>query len=390
MNNLNSSIISRSSNFQILGISRNNFDSNDINDCFNILNSINESLNRNLNQSVFDLMKCFICLSPTTDPLSCPKCNNFACKKCLEKYFDHSIKKKCPLCKQDIVFDELIENELITDIEDILNKDIPKNNKINELTNLIEKKKNYWNGQNDNINILIEKFIKYQEIINDYKKQYNLFFLSCQKIIEDTLKTYSKKVEDLINSLVTLNDASNKSIDKYKKLNNNYINDYYNKNKIKDLINELLIMDRNHFNEKNNDESEKLLNTSIKIVPYINHMVIREIVLKKELFNKYSQNRAKGNHYKLGNYELIYNFITQDGYKAISRLIITAKEGTNSCFLITQNKVINNNKQGFCPMRLIDIKGRTYNYECKINYDEFDIGKEKEVKMIIEALIFSV
>ena len=390
MNNLNSSIISRSSNFQILGISRNNFDSNDINDCFNILNGINESLNRNLNQSVFDLMKCFICLSPTTDPLSCPKCNNFACKKCLEKYFDHSIKKKCPLCKQDIIFDELIENELITDIEDILNKDIPKNNKINELTNLIEKKKNYWNRQNDNINILIEKFIKYQEIINDYKKQYNLFFLSCQKIIEDTLKTYSKKVEDLINSLVTLNDASNKSIDKYKKLNNNYINDYYNKNKIKDLINELLIMDRNHFNEKNNDESEKLLNTSIKIVPYINHMVIREIVLKKELFNKYSQNRAKGNHYKLGNYELIYNFITQDGYKAISKLNFTVKEGTNSCFLITQNKVINNNKQSFCPMRLIDIKGRTYFYECIINYDEFDIGKEKEVKMIIEALIFSV
>ncbi len=41
-------------------------------------------------------------------------------------------------------------------------------------------------------------------------------------------------------------------------------------------------------------------------------------------------------------------------------------------------------------MRLIDIKGKTYTYECIINYDEFDIGKEKEVKMIIEALIFSV
>ena len=335
-------------------------------------------------------MKCFICLSPTTDPLSCPKCNNFACKKCLEKYFDHSNKKKCPLCKQDITLDELVENKLITDVEDILKKNIPKNNKISELTNLIEKRKKYWNAQNDNINILIEKFFKYQEIISDYKKQYNLFFLNCQKIIEDTLKTYSKKVEDLINSLLLLNESSNKSNDKYNKLNNNYINDYYNNNKIKDLINEILIMDRKHFNDKNNDESEKLLNTSIKIVPYINHMTIREIVLKKELFNKYSHNRAKGNHYKLGNYEIIYNFITQDGYKAISKLIFTVKEGTNSCFLITQNKVVNNNKQRFYPMRLVDIKDKTYTYECKIKYDEFDIGKEKEVKMIIEALIFSV
>ena len=187
-----------------------------------------------------------------------------------------------------------------------------------------------------------------------------------------------------------MNESSNKSNDKYNKLNNNYINDYYNNNKIKDLINEILIMDRKHFNDKNNDESEKLLNTSIKIVPYINHMTIREIVLKKELFNKYSHNRAKGNHYKLGNYEIIYNFITQDGYKAISKLIFTVKEGTNSCFLITQNKVVNNNKQRFYPMRLVDIKDKTYTYECKIKYDEFDIGKEKEVKMIIEALIFSV
>ena len=74
---------------------------------FNLLNSINESLNQDLSQSVFDLVKCFICYSPVTDPLSCPKCNNFACSKCLEMYYGNQRAKKCPLCKQEVELKEL-------------------------------------------------------------------------------------------------------------------------------------------------------------------------------------------------------------------------------------------------------------------------------------------
>ena len=80
----------RNSNFQILN-SRNSV-VNNINqpennryeeeeNSFSLLKSLNESLNKDLSQSVLELVKCFICYNQVVDPLSCPKCNNFACKK---------------------------------------------------------------------------------------------------------------------------------------------------------------------------------------------------------------------------------------------------------------------------------------------------------------------
>ena len=86
-----------------------------LNNPFSLLNSFNESLNRDLSQSVFDLVKCFICYNQAVNPLSCPKCNNFACSKCLEMYFGNQRAKKCPLCKQIIELKELKTNEVYKD-----------------------------------------------------------------------------------------------------------------------------------------------------------------------------------------------------------------------------------------------------------------------------------
>ena len=76
MDSMNIFKISRNSNFQFHGNSNNNLHNNGV----RLLSDLTESLNRNLTESVFDFMNCFICLSRTKEPLSCPKCNNFACK----------------------------------------------------------------------------------------------------------------------------------------------------------------------------------------------------------------------------------------------------------------------------------------------------------------------
>ena len=185
----------RNNNFQILN-SRNSM-ANNINninmpennryeeegDSFNILKSLNESLNKDLSQSVFDLVKCFICYGPVVNPLSCPKCNNFACSKCLEMYFGNQRGKKCPICKQNIELKQLKKNELISKVEDILNKCDSEKNKIEELSALIEEKKNLWENQANNINGILNRIFKYQENLEEYKKEYQLFFLNCQKVI---------------------------------------------------------------------------------------------------------------------------------------------------------------------------------------------------------------
>ena len=94
----------RNNNFQILNSrnshqnntnqSQNNRYEDEEEDSFMLLNSLNDSLNKDLSQSVFDLVKCFICYNQVVDPLSCPKCNNFACSKCLEMYFQKKKKNK--------------------------------------------------------------------------------------------------------------------------------------------------------------------------------------------------------------------------------------------------------------------------------------------------------
>ena len=125
---------------------------------FSLLNSLNESLNKDLSQSVFDLVKCFICYNQAVNPLSCPKCNNFACSKCLEMYFGNQRSKKCPLCKQVIELKELKTNEVISDVENILNKVDSNKNKIEQLELLIKEKKNSWENQANNINSIPQRY----------------------------------------------------------------------------------------------------------------------------------------------------------------------------------------------------------------------------------------
>ena len=217
MDFLRGSQISYNNNFQLLGMSNNSIEFNNNN--IDALNSLSESLNRNLNQSVFDLMTCFICLTPTQEPLSCPKCNNFACKKCLRNYFGGSSRKKCPICKQEIKYNEMKKNEIIKEIENILNSGESKEKKVEKLSKFINAKKDEWYNQNNYINKILEKMFNYQKFLKEYEKQYNLFLLTCQKVVEMAFKSYSKKVEDLIESLLSFSEVANNSIKKYDDIN---------------------------------------------------------------------------------------------------------------------------------------------------------------------------
>ena len=282
------------------------------------------------------------------------------------------------------------ENQIIVEIEKILNKDETKKNKIFELSKLIEQKKNEWKNQNSNLNNIIDKIYIFQDSLKDYKKEYELFLLNCQKVVEKAFADYNKETEELINTLLSCNRVGDDSIQKCDDINEKNKKNYYNNNNIKELITELLTMERKQFNKKNNDKVDIFLNTSIKIMPSLNNYKIRDINIIKDDFNKYSSINSKGNHYKLGEYEIKYIFNIQGGYKAFCELSFNLKDNTNACFLITQNKEDKNNNQKCFPMKLTKKNGKKYIYECLISFDEFDNEKEKDVKLGIEALMFSI
>ena len=137
---------------------------------FNFLNNLNQSLNKTLSQSVMDLLNCFVCWNPVIEPMSCPKCNNFACKQCLKAFFKNSNRNKCPLCKQMVDFKDFRNNDLIGKIADILDGSGNTKDKYNELSKLIEQAKSSWSKQTKDINAICDRIVKYKESLLEYRK----------------------------------------------------------------------------------------------------------------------------------------------------------------------------------------------------------------------------
>ena len=164
-----------------------------------ISNNIQTRLKKDISDSVMNLTQCFICLSISNYPLSCPKCNNFACKDCLEKYFGEEDEKKCPLCNQIIRKSDLKRNKTIREIENIIYKEDTKNNKIKELTKIAnEKRKKLWEKQEKYLDNLINNVIQYQENMREYRKKYEIYIIKWKQQIDKVFAQYEKKVENLI------------------------------------------------------------------------------------------------------------------------------------------------------------------------------------------------
>ena len=88
-------------------------------------------------------------------------------------------------------------------------------------------------------------------------------------MIDKTFEDFNKKIQNLFDSLLKYNKEVDESINKYALIDNkNQNNLYYNKY-IKLLINEILALERNYFNDKTRNETKQFLNSSIKLAPSI-------------------------------------------------------------------------------------------------------------------------
>ena len=355
-------------------------------DNFSLLNSFNESLNKDLSQSVFDLVKCFICYNQAVDPLSCPKCNNFACSKCLEMYFGNQRAKKCPLCKQIIELKELKKNEVISDVENILNKVESHKNKIEELELLIKEKKNSWENQANNINSILNRIFKYQDMLKAYKKEYQIFLVNCQDVVQNTFEKYFKKTEEITQNLLNYNKLASQSIILY----NNMSKRKKDEKNIKDLINEIVNMERKQFNNKNqsHDEIIKFLNAPIKMIPIINQYYVKEITLYEKEIKEYNKITKTGIHYKIGDFQLVYTLNINEGYKVICEFSFKVKNGMNACFLASQTKIEKDLEQTLYPMQLVKHENNEFIYECYFPIDRNELGPHKWIKLKTDVLAF--
>ena len=405
INNIDDNNNDNNNNNNINNIDDNNNDNNNNNDNDNnkklnndsiknsiiFLEEINNSIKKDISQSVLDLTNCFICLSPTNDPLTCPKCNYFACKKCLEKYFEGKKEKKCPLCKRLIKLSELKENKIIKDIEQILNKEGDETTKFEELTKLIEEKRKSWGDQNNNIFHLIEKIFTYQEELEQYKKNYDVFLDNIKNSIKEIFKEISKNMENLANSLLSYNKVADESINNYNAIYKKTQNNLYDSGNFKLLINEILALERKQFNDITFTKTKQFLNFSIKIIPSIDTYNIKETKLNKNDFaNK--KFHFDGSHFKIGQFSLDYILNNKDGYKGKCILKFTLKYYyiKKMHFLLSQIIAYKNDKTKLIPMEFIKNEGRIYYYECQISCDDFFTLDANEVSIKTEALIFTV
>ena len=360
-----------------------------------ISNHIKKSLKKDLSESVMNLTQCFICLSVAKNPLTCPKCNNFACKDCLDKYFGEEEEKECPLCKNIIEKDKLKINKTIKEIEKILYSEKSKSNKIKELTKLVNEKKKKWEKQNPDLNNLINKIISYQENLRNYREKYELYFKTWKERIKTVFGLYEKKIEELIDLLMRYQEKYNNSITK--SINN------YNKIKeksnisskdISSLVNEVLTMERHYFNMKSNNnssfnniiqKSNQFFITPILIMPNISNYTLGTVYLgKKDLFKNINK---KDYNVHIGYYQILHSFDTNK-FTSSCRLYI--KNDRDVSFFPIQKKVIDSKFYEIIPMKDVSDSNH-FIYEAFVDLNELNNDEdEKTIRIETKIQIFSV
>lgn len=85
----------------------------------NINSSIEE---KNKMGKLKELMICFLCHEKVVHPKICPNCYKIACEECLKKWFINYKNKKCFNCNKIIKYEDMIIIPIINNISNILNK----------------------------------------------------------------------------------------------------------------------------------------------------------------------------------------------------------------------------------------------------------------------------
>ena len=358
------------------------------------------SINEKNSEIILALIKCFICLSPSYKPLSCPKCNNFACEKCFKKFFKNHAIRKCPLCKQNIKYEELKYNKIVNDIEHILIKDESSTKKIFDLSYLMNNNKILiYKNQEKHLKELINKIIECQKAIKKYRKQYEEFFARIKLTLDKTFDEYENKIKEIFNKLFQTTQDS----EQFNEINQNK---NYNQEIIKSIISEILSNEREKFNhnkihykdknqnnielklnKKNKKEVENFLTNplfiSFKVYDFSGYINIEKKQLNQSILSK----KCKNEH--LGTFVVQYIFEKDNKYSSLCNLKFNRENDYSNYFLI-QRKIVDNKYMEVIPMKLEIDNGEEYLYENVIDFYEF---KKKEIKVItmeIKVQIFSV
>lgn len=352
---------------------------------------------KDLGENVLTLTQCFICLSPAINPLSCPKCNNFACEKCFQNYFKKEIIKVCPICKQKILKTDLKPSKIIKDIEKIIYKKADKENKIEELTKLFEEKKLLWEDEDVYMNDLLNKLLNFQENIKVYKKEYLSYIEKWKSRIQRLFELYEDKIMKLIGDIQFY-------IDRYKpkeKKNQNSIEKENNKDdKLNMLVNKILSMERAHFNELNNEktnfyeilpinvvnEINNFLYKPMIIIPNISNYNIISIDLEKKNFNKKTIRRKEYNIH-IGDYEIKFKFKYDNLYNSLCQFNFEHK--SNWIYMLTLKKTLDDKYSMLIPMKLVDNKNN-FTYEAEVNFNELRNDEVHKIKIDFKIQIFNI
>ena len=373
-----------------------NFNNNNEDSINILLTDLKDSLNNELSESVVKLTQCYLCLSSAINPTKCPKCNNFACKKCFEKYLGDNT-KKCPICKKNIKKKDLKKSKIIKEIEKIIYTDDPKDNKIKKLSKLIEEEKKIWENQKHMCSDMLDRILKYQENLREYRKEYEIFFLKWKDIIDKTFDDYEFKVKKIVDYFLKYNQKYNNdlknSIVKYHELKEKPVNKIEDKD-INSLVNEIIYMDRSHFNEKKKEGNEVenklnliikkfklLLLTPISIIPNISNYSVSSLDIKKEILD---EGRIKNKAYNVhvGDYEINYYF-EPDKYTGLCTFDF--KNNKSAVYIITLKKIVESKYCEIIPMKLIN---RINHYEAIVNLNELKYDKNLIIKMETKIQIF--
>lgn len=356
-----------------------------IKESINAMKRINEELNKPLSASVLDLMNCFICLSPAIEPVSCPRCNNFACHNCFERYFGDKSKIPCPFCKQEIEFYELERKTIIEEIEIILNQYQNNQDKIDRLTHLAEEKKKYWNEQTSSVNQYIKRINDYKKIFEEYINEEEIFFNNCLKMLLTIKTNFNENINELMDSLSSFNQNNNGDAN-YKEFNSKNVN--YD-NKIKEIIKEILSLERKHFNEKNKGDIENFLRNPKFCVPALTSIKLPSVQIEKYDSNYISSKTVNLKNKYLGNYEIKFMQISMTKNVGCSFSFTLDEDYDISAFV----QLIKQERDGYSknfPMKFVERRGLTYYYQYTIPFEEFKDGVDRSFVMVPEVKLFSI
>ncbi len=161
-------------------------------------------------------------------------------------------------------------------------------------------------------------------------------------------------------------------------------NNYYTNENIKSLINEILALERKHFNERNNNETNEFLNMPITLAPNIKSFKIGETDIgpfdEEEITESYSINTKN----KLKNIKIVYKYNNNNNKNVKCKFTFTLPGNFN--IFLTQCLPNEDKDIIFYPMELSDKQGNEYTYDCDIPTKQLSIRKN----ISTQALLFSI